>query len=163
MKGGKPVVKKVFYQQNDGRLSGTPSKHLGTVAKVCWRKIVPFLESTERVKRIDTALVELYCSQYEIYRQAYDDVLENGIQTKIFKSLQDASGSIVGKDFVGYRKNPAVATMKDASIQITSIGSQLGLSPKARAELMQLVDSKEKEDSKEDSTEKLAKIFGGES
>ena len=98
-------------------------------------------------------------NRYEIYRQAYDDVLENGIQTKIFKSLQDASGSIVGKDFVGYRKNPAVATMKDASIQITSIGSQLGLSPKARAELMQLVDSKEKEDS----TEKLAKIFGGES
>ena len=37
------------------------------------------------------------------------------------------------------------------------------LSPKARAELMQLVDSKGKEDSKEDSTEKLAKIFGGES
>ena len=62
MKGGKPVVKKVFYQQNDGRLSSTPPKHLGTVAKVCWRKIVPFLESTERVKRIDTGY--LYTSVF---------------------------------------------------------------------------------------------------
>src|SRR5699024_2474956 len=100
LKGGKPVVKKDCYQQKDGRLSGTAQKHLGTVGKVCWRKIVHFLESTERVKRIDTESVELYCAQYEIYRQAYDDVLENDIQTKIFKSLQDASGSIVGKDFV---------------------------------------------------------------
>lgn len=150
------MTKKVFYMQNDGHLSSTPPKHLGVVAKVCWRKIVPFLESTERVKRIDTALVELYCSQYEIYRQAYNDILENGIQNKIYKSLQDASGEIVGKDFVGYRKNPAVATLKDASIQITNIGSQLGLSPKARSELMELVESK----NKVDAAEQIAKFFG---
>lgn len=152
------LVKNEFYKQNGGKLSRTPPKHLGTLAKVCWRKIVPFLESTERVQRIDTSLVELYCSQYEIYRQSYDDIKENGIQYPIYKSLQDSSGQIVGKNFMGYRKNPAVGMMKDASVQITSIGSQLGLSPKARAELMEIVNKKDDTNI----TEQIAKFFGKE-
>lgn len=136
------MPKSTFYQQNDGRLSTTPPAYLGNQAKVCWRKIVPFLESTERVKRIDTYLVEQYCTQYELYRSAYADVAENGIQSKIFRSLQDSSGAIIGKDFVGYRKNPAVGTMNDANKQLNSIGVQLGLTPKGRQELMEIASQK---------------------
>lgn len=140
------MAKKVYYQQNNGHLPATPPHYLGTLASACWRKIVPFLESTGRVERIDVGLVEQYCANYEIYRNAYQDIQDNGIQAKIFTSLQDSSGKIVGKDFVGFRKNPAVATMKDALNQLNSVGVQLGLSPKGRQELMQIASHKKKDD-----------------
>lgn len=149
------MPKKAYYQQNDGRLPKDPPHYLGQLAKGCWRKVVPFLESTNRVQRIDSSLVEQYCSEYELYRQAYADIQENGIQSKIFTSLQDASGKVVGKDFSGYRKNPAVATMNDALKQLKSIGSQLGLSPEARQELMQISSQK-----KEKSTVEQLKDIG---
>ena len=140
------MAKKVYYQQNNGHLPATPPHYLGTLASACWRKIVPFLESTGRVERIDVGLVEQYCANYEIYRNAYQDIQDNGIQAKIFSSLQDSSGKIVGKDFVGFRKNPAVATMKDALNQLNSVGVQLGLSPKGRQELMRIASHKKKDD-----------------
>ena len=136
------MTKKVYFKQNNGHLPPTPPHYLGTLASACWRKIVPFLESTGRVERIDVGLVEQYCANYEMYRNAYQDIQENGIQAKIFTSLQDSSGKIVGKDFVGFRKNPAVATMKDALSQLNSVGVQLGLSPKSRQELMQIASRK---------------------
>ena len=128
------MAKKVYYQQNNGHLPATPPHYLGTFASACWRKIVPFLEATGRVERIAIGLVEQYCANYEIYRNAYQDIHENGIQAKIFSSLQDSTGAVIGKDFVGFRKNPAVATMKDALNQLNSVGVQLGLSPKGRQE-----------------------------
>lgn len=136
------MAKKVYYQQNNGHLPATPPHYLGTLASACWRKIVPFLESTGRVERIDVGLVEQYCANYEIYRNAYQDIQDNGIQAKIFTSLQDSTGKIVGKDFAGFRKNPAVATMKDALNQLNSVGIQLGLSPKSRQELMRIASRK---------------------
>lgn len=149
------MVKRAYYKQNDGKLPKDAPKYLGAQAAIVWRKIVPFLESTNRVQRIDASLVEQYCTQYEIYRIAYDDVKENGIQTKLFKSLQNSAGKIIGKDFTGFRKNPAVATMKDAISQLNAIGRQLGLTPLGRQELMELANSK-----KEKSTAELLKESG---
>lgn len=146
------MSKKHYYQQNDGHLANDPPEYLGQYAKATWRKVVPFLESTERVKRIDSNLVEQYCTQYEIYRYAYADVQRNGIQSKIFSSLQDSSGKIVGEDFIGFRKNPAVGIMNDANKQLNAVGIQLGLTPKGRQELMELVSQK-----KEKSVEQLMK------
>ena len=127
------------------------------MAGACWRKIVPFLESTKRVQRIDTYLVEQYCTQYEIYRLAYKEVQENGVQTKIFSSLQNSAGEVIGKDFVGYRKNPAVGVMNDANKQLNSIGIQLGLTPKGRQELMEIANT-EKEESVGDMLKKSGLI-----
>ncbi|WPU43981.1 phage terminase small subunit P27 family [Limosilactobacillus reuteri] len=143
------MAKKVYYQQNNGHLPATPPHYLGTLASACWRKIVPFLESTGRVERIDVGLVEQYCANYEIYRNAYQDIQDNGIQAKIFTSLQDSTGKIVGKDFAGFRKNPAVATMKDALNQLNSVGIQLGLSPKSRQELMSIASHKKEKSTAE--------------
>ncbi|MDB8867670.1 phage terminase small subunit P27 family [Pediococcus acidilactici] len=150
------MVKKVFYLQNNGHLSKDPPKQLDRYARECWRKVVPFLESTHKVQRIDSALVELYCTQYEIYRKSYEDVQENGIQTKMYRSLQDNMGEIVGKDFVGYKKNPALGTMKDAVSMMTNIGSELGLSPKSRAELFKIV----KNTNKKSATESIKEFLG---
>lgn len=150
------VPKQVFYKQNHGHLPPNPPNYFGPIAAACWRKIVPYLESTERVQRIDAGMVEQYCTQYEIYRQAYADVQENGIQTKLFTSLQNAAGEIIGKDFTGYRKNPAVGIMTDANKQLNSIGIQLGLTPKGRQDLMQIASHEKKDDT----ISAMKKFFG---
>lgn len=136
------MPKEAYFKQNNGHLPANPPAHLGDLASDCWHKIVPYLESTSRVQRIDEGLVEQYCTEYEIYRLAYEDVGKNGIQTKLYRSVQNSMGEIIAKDFVGIRKNPAVTTMNDALKQLKSIGDQLGLSPKARQELMQIASQK---------------------
>ncbi len=47
------MVKNPYYQQNKGRLPTDPPNYLGTVAREDWRKIIPFLEATEKVERIE--------------------------------------------------------------------------------------------------------------
>ena len=142
------MVKNPYYQQNNGRLPSDPPNHLGTVARETWRKIVPFLESTEKVQRIDTFLVETYCTNYEIYKIAYEDIKQNGIQQEMKKPIQaQGSGEILGEQSLGFRKNPAVATMKDAVDTLNRIGVQLGLTPKGRAELLTIAGSTKPEKS----------------
>ena len=134
------MVKNPYYQQNNKRLPSDPPNHLGTVAREVWRKIVPFLESTQKVQRIDTFLVETYCTNYEIYKIAYEDIKQNGIQQEMKKPIQaQGSGEILGEQSLGFRKNPAVATMKDAVDTLNKIGIQLGLTPKGRQELLEIV------------------------
>ena len=142
------MVKNPYYQQNNGRLPSDPPNHLGTVARETWRKIVPFLESTQKVQRIDTFLVETYCTNYEIYKIAYEDIKQNGIQQEMKKPIQaQGSGEILGEQSLGFRKNPAVATMKDAVDTLNRIGVQLGLTPKGRAELLTIAGSTKPEKS----------------
>lgn len=152
------MVKNPYYQQNNKRLPSDPPNYLGTVAKEVWRKIVPFLESTEKVQRIDVFLVETYCTNYEIYKIAYEDIKQNGIQQEITKPIQaQGSGEILGEQSLGFRKNPAVATMKDAVDTLNRIGVQLGLTPKGRQELMEIVG----EETNKASTAEMLKEFLG--
>ncbi|ATI19712.1 terminase small subunit [Streptococcus phage STP1] len=140
------MVKNPYYQQNNGRLPSDPPNYLGTVAREVWRKIVPFLESTNKIQRIDTFLVETYCTNYEIYKMAYEDIKENGIQQEITKPIQaQGSGEILGEQSLGFKKNPAVATMKDAVDTLNRIGVQLGLTPKGRQELMEIAGDNSEE------------------
>ena len=152
------MVKNPYYQQNNGRLPSDPPNHLGTVARETWRNIVPFLESTQKVQRIDTFLVETYCTNYEIYKIAYEDIKQNGIQQEMKKPIQaQGSGEILGEQSLGFRKNPAVATMKDAVDTLNKIGIQLGLTPKGRQELLEIVG----EETNKASTAEMLKEFLG--
>ena len=152
------MVKNPYYQQNNGRLPSDPPNHLGTVARETWRKIVPFLESTQKVQRIDTFLVETYCTNYEIYKIAYEDIKQNGIQQEITKPIQaQGSGEILGEQSLGFRKNPAVATMKDAVDTLNRIGVQLGLTPKGRQELLEIVGDQSDEGSIKDKMKEFFK------
>ena len=152
------MVKNPYYQQNDGRLPSDPPNHLGTVSREVWRKIVPFLESTNKVQRIDTFLVETYCTNYEIYKIAYEDIKQNGIQQEMKKPIQaQGSGEILGEQSLGFKKNPAVATMKDAVDTLNKIGIQLGLTPKGRQELLEIVG----EETNKASTAEMLKEFLG--
>lgn len=151
------MVKNPYYQQNNGRLPSDPPNYLGTVARETWRKIIPFLESTQKVERIDTFLVETYCTNYEIYKKAYEDIKENGIQTEIKKLVQaQGSGEILGEQSMGFKKNPAVVVMKDATDTLNKIGIQLGLTPKGRAELMEIAGAQDDNSSMKD---KMAAFF----
>ncbi|MCE2327257.1 phage terminase small subunit P27 family, partial [Streptococcus thermophilus] len=99
------MVKNLYYQQNKGRLPSDPPNYLGAVAREIWRKIVPFLEATEKVERIDTFLVETYCTNYEIYKTAYEDIKKNGIQQEMKKPIQaQGSGEILGEQSLGFKK-----------------------------------------------------------
>ena len=152
------MVKNPYYQQNNKRLPSDPPNHLGTVAREVWRKIVPFLESTEKVQRIDVFLVETYCTNYEIYKIAYEDIKQNGIQQEITKPIQaQGSGEILGEQSLGFRKNPAVATMKDAVDTLNKIGIQLGLTPKGRQELLEIVGEQSDEGSIKDKMKEFFK------
>nr|DAK63526.1 MAG TPA: terminase small subunit [Caudoviricetes sp.] len=152
------MVKNPYYQQNNGLLPSDPPNHLGTVAREVWRKIVPFLESTNKVQRIDTFLVETYCTNYEIYKLAYENVKENGIQQEMKKPIQaQGSGEILGEQFLGFKKNPAVATMKDAVDTLNKIGVQLGLTPKGRQELMEIAGEQSDEGSIKDKMKEFFK------
>lgn len=152
------MVKNPYYQQNNGLLPSDPPNHLGTVAREVWRKIVPFLESTNKVQRIDTFLVETYCTNYEIYKLAYENVKENGIQQEMTKPIQaQGSGEILGEQSLGFKKNPAVATMKDAVDTLNKIGVQLGLTPKGRQELMEIAGEQSDEGSIKDKMKEFFK------
>lgn len=152
------MVKNPYYQQNNKRLPSDPPNYLGTVAKEVWRKIAPFLESTEKVQRIDVFLVETYCTNYEIYKIAYEDIKQNGIQQEMKKPIQaQGSGEILGEQSLGFKKNPAVATMKDAVDTLNKIGVQLGLTPKGRQELMEIAS--EQADNRE-VKDKMKEFFG---
>ena len=137
-----------------------PPEHLGKIASAMWRKVAPFLEAKAPVTRVDAGLVELYCTQYEIYRKAYQSIIDDGIQTKIFDSLQDSTGAIVGKDFVGYKRNPATQVYNDSLKQLNAVGEQLGLSPKGRAEMAKI---KPPDEGKTDIAEQMKKFLGGDS
>lgn len=153
------MVKKVDKDVNGGRLTITPPAYLGQQAKVIWRKVVPFLETQSSVNRIDSGLVEMYCTQYEIYRNAYKHVRENGEVQAIYKPVQDFEGTVIDKTFQGYKRNPMTNIYSDSLKNLAKIGSELGLSPKSRSELMELSGN---DDNDESSTSQMKEFFADE-
>ncbi|MBS0941605.1 phage terminase small subunit P27 family [Leuconostoc mesenteroides] len=153
------MVKKVDKDVNGGRLTITPPAYLGQQAKVIWRKVVPFLETQSSVNRIDSGLVEMYCTQYEIYRNAYKHVRENGEVQAIYKPVQDFEGTVIDKTFQGYKRNPMTNIYSDSLKNLAKIGSELGLSPKSRSELMELSGN---DNSDESSTSQMKEFFADE-
>ncbi|MDU0408124.1 hypothetical protein N42HA_01134 [Lactococcus lactis] len=48
------------------------------------------------------------------------------------------TGEIIDRQFQGFKRNPMTQIYSDAIKNLTKIGSELGLSPKSRSELMEL-------------------------
>lgn len=141
------MAKKSFKDVNGGRLSYQPPDHLGRTAKRIWRRVVLFLETQKPVERIDQTLVEMYCTQYEIYRNSYEHLKKHGEVQEIYKPVQDMTGAIIDRQFQGFKRNPMTQIYSDAIKNLTKIGSELGLSPKSRSELMGLnMQTNENED-----------------
>lgn len=150
-------MKNTFKDQNDGLLSKTPPDQLDKIGAAMWRKIVPVLNEQRGIKKIDSNLAELYCSAYETYRKAYQHLQEKGLVQEIYKtSVSPVTGEVVAKDFQGYKKNPSYQIYSDALSNLTRVGAQLGLSPKARSEF---VDLNVVDENKKSAAESLKEFF----
>ena len=132
------MTAKKFKDSNDGKLSYRAPKHLSPLASACWRKTVSFIDEQKPVDKIDSFLVEMYCTQYEIYRNSYEHLKKHGEVQEIYKPVQDMTGEIIDRQFQGFKRNPMTQIYSDAIKNLTKIGSELGLSPKSRSELMGL-------------------------
>ena len=125
-----------------------------------WRKMEPVLTASNKIAPLDKNLVEMYASQYEIYRTAYEDIKENGQVTPIYKTVVNpVTGEVINNDMTGYKRNPSTQIYSDAIKQLKSLGAELGLSPASRAELMQLSldDGKDKPSA----MEQMQKLLNG--
>lgn len=154
------MVKKSDKDVNGGRLSYRAPDYLGDLSSRLWRKVTVFLEENSAVNRIDTNLVEMYCTQYEIYRNSYEHIKMNGAVQAIYKPVQDYEGNIIDKTFQGFRRNPMTNIYSDSIKNLTKIGSELGLSPKSRADLMELAGNSL--DSEKSSTSQMKEFFADE-
>lgn len=130
------------------QLQVTPPAELLGVGRRAYSLIVKQLNKSNLIKQIDIHLVVELCKQIQISRTAYESIYKpddkghiEGIQTPIYKPVQDASGQILETVFTGYRRNPAVDTLDKATKNIRSLSSELGMSPSSRASLLDLIKS----------------------
>lgn len=155
MKGG---VKLAKVDLTASKVPETSPKWLGKYGKILYPKLAAYLNNNSKIIRADQYLAEEYCSAYDIYRTAYADLQKHGIQQAIYKtSLSPLDGSVVNKDFQGYRKNPAYQMMSDSLSKMNQIGKELGLSPRARSQMMEL--SSPSDENKESVTDQMKEFF----
>lgn len=134
-------------------ISQTPPKYLKATGRSMWTRLMPLIG--DQLEESDRALVESYCFNYQLMREAYEDIKENGIQYPLYKIVMTPRGDIVNpKHFEGFKANPATKTLSDATAKLSQLGQQLGLSPASRAELAKLPKPTDKE-------ETMADLLGG--
>lgn len=91
-------------------------------ASVIWQSIVPELLKNKILCITDMHNVEAFCLAYQNWRDAQKEVAKNGV--------------VVAGSQGGPVKNPALTAMNEASRQMATFGSLLGLDPSSRARLI---------------------------
>lgn len=125
--------------KNVRALTKEPPSYLKGIARNMWRRIVPMLLENPVVNQLDKTLVEDFCVNYQLMRDAYIHVQENGAVSAVYHTtVSPVTGEIVAKDFAGYKRNPSTQIIDAASNKLKQIGAELGLSPKSRAELLEI-------------------------
>lgn len=126
-------------------LDPTPPPQLTGTAKDAYVKIVNDLNAQGIIKDIDSSVVIALCQQIQINRSAYLHIYvgiggedPEGIQTPIYKAVQGPDGKIQEHLFLGYKKNPAVATLDSSTAKIKSLCETLGMTPSSRASLLNI-------------------------
>ncbi|MCX5592035.1 phage terminase small subunit P27 family [Alcaligenes endophyticus] len=87
-----------------------------------WEHLAPLLCAQQVLQGTDIQNLELYCTAYGRFRKAEEDIAENGI------TVTGAQGGIV--------KNPAATIINEATRQMATFGSLLGLDPSSRQRLL---------------------------
>lgn len=103
------------------QLQKTPPKALKGKARYAYTQLYPILKESGFVTQADIDTVTLLCMQVQIYKEAYESIAEHNIQ--------DEDGN----------KNPAVKMLDDATKSFRGLADDLGLTPAARARLMETV------------------------
>jgi len=86
-----------------------------------WKRIVPELYKLGLLTNIDRAALELYCSQYSIYRSALEAIKEKGITTVNIRH--------------GDKAHPATQVAREAAKIIKAIAIEFGLTPSSRGKI----------------------------
>lgn len=85
-----------------------------------WNRIVPELYKLGLLTNADKVTLEIYCSQYAIYRRAIRELGTDLITTNIRN---------------GDKANPAAAIAREAAKTIKAIAIEFGLTPSSRARI----------------------------
>jgi len=86
-----------------------------------WKRIVPELYLANLLTKIDRTALELYCSQYSIYRQAMETLSKEGLITTNIRN--------------GVKANPAAAIAREAAKLIKAMCVEFGLTPSSRSRI----------------------------
>ncbi len=107
-----------------------PPKNLGAVGKAEWKRLGSELVKLNLLSVLDTTMLEIYCDNYEQYRQS-----DKEIKT-YFKKNKKYTVSYTNK---GGHENevphPAIRVRRESLELLRSIGSEFGFSPSSRTRL----------------------------
>lgn len=92
--------------------------HLSDEARREWGYIVPRLDATGMLSKLDRTALEVYCDAVATYRAAM--------------AMLNEAGPLVRGDKGRVVKNPAAQIARDAATTIRLMGSEFGLTPAAR-------------------------------
>ena len=99
----------------------SPPKHLDYIARKQWLKYAKHLREKESVQEQDLHNLEVFCVNYSVYYQAYEQIKQHGLL------VLDNNGNL--------KKNPAVIAKNDAEKLLFKCGSLLGLDPVSRSRM----------------------------
>ena len=86
-----------------------------------WNRLIPELYKLGLLTTVDQTVLELYCSQYSIYRKALKTISDKGLITNNIRQ--------------GDKANPSVAIAREAAKTIKAIAIEFGLTPSARSRI----------------------------
>ncbi|MCH7309199.1 phage terminase small subunit P27 family [Acinetobacter sp. 2JN-4] len=95
----------------------TPMEH----AAMMWRSVIPELLKNKVLRITDMHNVEAFCIAYHNWRSAQKEVALFGV------TMTNDQGGVI--------KNPALTVLNEASKQMVTFGSLLGLDPSSRSRL----------------------------
>ncbi|KRN77487.1 phage terminase small subunit P27 family [Weissella minor] len=116
-------------------ISDEPPRYLKGEARNLWKRLVPVLKENFDVQLLDKTIIESICINYEILRRSYDEI-----------NSEDGVGIHYWSESGMLKSNPAITDIDRASKNIKAGCEALGMTPKARAELLDLIDDTDKDD-----------------
>ncbi|MCG8670196.1 MAG: phage terminase small subunit P27 family [Pseudomonadales bacterium] len=98
-----------------------PPRHLSKDARKAWRILAPQLFDLGLLTELDVDLLGIYCETYIMWRDAKNDIVENGYW------LTGQKGDRI--------KNPSISIARSAFEQMHKMKNDFGFSPAARVGL----------------------------
>ena len=95
---------------------------MGDFGRELWETVAPLLCRERVLEATDIQNLEVYCSAYDQFRMAQQEVKDNGV------TVTGPTGAII--------KNPAVTAVKEATSMMATYGGMLGLDPSSRQRLI---------------------------
>ncbi|QDQ87703.1 phage terminase small subunit P27 family [Alcaligenaceae bacterium SJ-26] len=130
----KPVERKVAAGNPGKRVLNKQAPEFGGVINIdppvwmqeegreLWQHLAPLLCAQQVLQATDIQNLEFYCAAYGRFRKAEQDIAKHGI------TVPGAQGGMV--------KNPAATIINEATRQMATFGSLLGLDPSSRQRLL---------------------------